>query len=276
LFVLSGIASAAELALAKSAANSEMSKVCSLDPELTEGPYYLDRGLFRRDITEGKPGIPLTLRTVILDARTCSPIEKAALEIWHCDASGVYSGFTKMGAGGMGGPPPGDHMGPPPPGGPGFGPPPDDMPGPPPGGGRFFGPGRSRATDNTSFFRGIQLSGGGGIAEFQTIYPGWYVSRDTHIHLKVHLGGLAQSGHYHGGHVVHTGQLFFPDELTDEIAHLQPYALHRAPRTTLEDDMIYNQAHGAAPILKLETVKRDSIESGFTATVTVRVDPSRG
>jgi protocatechuate 3,4-dioxygenase beta subunit len=272
-FVLSAAASAAEFALAKA---SPASSGCTLDAELTEGPYYLDRGLFRRDITEGKPGVPLTVRARVWDARTCSPIEQAALEIWHCNASGVYSGFTKMGAGGMGGPPPRGPMGPPPDGDPGLGPPPDGMMGPPPEAGRFPGPGRSRETDSTSFCRGIQLSGSNGVAEFQTMSPGWYVGRDTHIHLKVHLGGLAKSGRYHGGRVVHTGQLFFPDELSDEIARFAPYAAHRAPRTILEDDMVFNQAHGAAPMLKLEPLKRDSIVSGFRATVTVRVDPSHG
>ncbi len=277
LFFLSGVAGAAGLALGgANPTNSESQSICTLDAELTEGPYYLDRGLFRRDITEGKPGVPLTLRTVIMDARSCAPIEQAALEIWHCDASGIYSGFTKMGAGGMSGPPPGGPMGPPPPDGPGIGPPPDGMTGPPPERGQFPGPRHQHETDKTSFCRGIQLSGAGGIAEFQTIYPGWYVSRDTHIHLKVHLGGVAKSGRYHGGRVIHTGQLFFSDTLTDEIARLEPYAAHRAPRTTLEEDMVYNQAHGAAPVLKIEPVKRDSIASGFLATVTVRVDPARG
>lgn len=281
LFLMSGIAGAAEITLERgkliaSPPDSDHASVCALDAELTEGPYYLERGLFRRDVTEGKPGVPLTLRATILDARTCSPIEQAALEIWHCDASGIYSGFTKMSGDGMGGPPGGGPMGPPsggPPDDPGIGPPPDGMTGPPPDGGQFPGPRHQHETDKTSFCRGIQLSRAGGVAEFQTIYPGWYVSRDTHIHLKVHLGGLAKSGRYHGGRVIHTGQLFFSDALTDEIAQFKPYAAHRAPRTTLEEDMVYNQAHGAAPILKLEPVKRDSIASGFLATVTVRVDP---
>lgn len=167
-------------------------------------------------------------------------------------------------------------MGPPPPDGPGIGSPPDGMTGPPPERGQFPGPRHRRETDKTSFCRGIQLSGAGGIAEFQTIYPGWYVGRDTHIHLKVHLGGVAKSGRFHGGRVIHTGQLFFSDTLTDEIARLQPYVAHRARRTTLEEDMVYNQAHGAAPLLKIEPVTRDSVASGFVATVTVRVDPSRG
>jgi protocatechuate 3,4-dioxygenase beta subunit len=61
-------------------------------PELTEGPYYLDVDLVRRDITEGRPGMPLDLRVNVVDAEACEPIEGAAVELWHCDAGGAYSG----------------------------------------------------------------------------------------------------------------------------------------------------------------------------------------
>ena len=57
-------------------------------PELTEGPYYLDLDLVRSDITEGKPGLPLDLRVIIVDAGSCQPIEGAAVDVWHCDAEG--------------------------------------------------------------------------------------------------------------------------------------------------------------------------------------------
>jgi len=65
---------------------------CVLTPELTEGPYYLDLDLVRRDITEGRPGVPLDLAVRVVDAGSCEPIEGAAVDVWHCDAEGVYSG----------------------------------------------------------------------------------------------------------------------------------------------------------------------------------------
>jgi protocatechuate 3,4-dioxygenase beta subunit len=64
---------------------------CVLSPEMTEGPYYVEGDKLRRDITEGKPGVPLTLRLSVLDVSTCKPIRGAAVDIWHCDAGGVYS-----------------------------------------------------------------------------------------------------------------------------------------------------------------------------------------
>jgi protocatechuate 3,4-dioxygenase beta subunit len=65
---------------------------CILSPELTEGPFYIDLDLVRRDITEGRPGTALELAVKVADGESCEAIEDAAVDIWHCDADGVYSG----------------------------------------------------------------------------------------------------------------------------------------------------------------------------------------
>ncbi len=65
---------------------------CVLTPEQSEGPFYLDLEKIRRDIRAGRPGQLLLLRTTVVDASTCKPIKGAAVDIWHCDAGGVYSG----------------------------------------------------------------------------------------------------------------------------------------------------------------------------------------
>jgi protocatechuate 3,4-dioxygenase beta subunit len=66
---------------------------CVLTPEMTEGPYYIDGEAVRSDVTEGKPGTPLRLDLTVVDADSCTPIPGAAVEIWHADATGNYSGF---------------------------------------------------------------------------------------------------------------------------------------------------------------------------------------
>ena len=66
---------------------------CVLTPEQTEGPYYIPNERVRRNITEGRPGAPLELRLRVVDASTCKPIKGAAVDVWHADALGVYSGF---------------------------------------------------------------------------------------------------------------------------------------------------------------------------------------
>jgi protocatechuate 3,4-dioxygenase beta subunit len=162
----------------RGAAATEVS--CVLAPEQTEGPYYIAGEKLRRNITEGRPGAPLLLRTFVVDAKTCRPIKNAAVDIWHADAAGVYSGF---GAGAA----------------------------------------------NRTFMRGIQRTNAKGLAEFRTVYPGWYQGRTVHIHVKVHVGG----------NVAHTGQLYFRDSVTDVVYRQAPYT-ERSSRTTRNaDDGIY-------------------------------------
>lgn len=124
---------------------------CVLSPEQTEGPYYIPREKIRSNITEHRPGIPLKLRIAVIDASTCKPLRNAAVDIWHCDAGGIYSGFVAASTGGA------------------------------PGGG-------SGPTDKNTFLRGVQFTNGKGICQFETVYPGWYRGRTVHIHVKVHLG----------------------------------------------------------------------------------------
>ncbi|MFC5694086.1 intradiol ring-cleavage dioxygenase [Pseudomonas sp. GCM10022186] len=65
---------------------------CRLSPEQTAGPFYLEDALLRQDITDGRPGIPLRLEFQVLQLDGCRPLDDAALEVWHCDAEGAYSG----------------------------------------------------------------------------------------------------------------------------------------------------------------------------------------
>jgi protocatechuate 3,4-dioxygenase beta subunit len=67
---------------------------CVLSPEVTEGPYWIANKLTRRDVTEGRPGLPLELVLTVQDAKTCEPIAGADVEFWHCDAGGTYSGVS--------------------------------------------------------------------------------------------------------------------------------------------------------------------------------------
>ncbi len=152
---------------------------CVLTPELTEGPFYLPDEKVRRNITEGRPGTPLTLKLKVVNASTCKAIKGAAVDIWHADAGGTYSGV--------------------------------------------------QGSAGTTFMRGIQPTGAGGLAEFLTVYPGWYQGRAVHVHVKVHLGGT----------VVHTGQLFFPDTLTDAVYKAAPYDTRGARDTRNASDSIF-------------------------------------
>jgi protocatechuate 3,4-dioxygenase beta subunit len=62
---------------------------------MTEGPYYLGGEPVRSDITEGRPGAPLHLDLAVatVNGATCRPLPGAAVDVWHADAGGNYSGF---------------------------------------------------------------------------------------------------------------------------------------------------------------------------------------
>ena len=73
---------------------------CIAQPQQAEGPYFVDRQLKRADIRIDPPtgrasaGTPLDLRLVISSvtgAGACQPLAGAHVDIWHCDAAGVYS-----------------------------------------------------------------------------------------------------------------------------------------------------------------------------------------
>ncbi len=126
---------------------------CALTPELTAGPYHLDGHLVRRDITEGTPGTPLELRVQVLALPDCTPLEGAAVDVWHCDAGGEYSGFN----------------------------------------GNTLEATAAGGTNDKRFLRGVQVTDADGVATFATIFPGWYQGRTVHIHLKVLDGGTVAS-----------------------------------------------------------------------------------
>lgn len=179
---------------------------CVLSPEQTAGPFYSPGEPVREDITEGRPGVPLTLRLRVRDATTCRRVRAATVEIWHCDANGDYSGF-------------------------------------------------SAGTEAASFLRGAQTADRAGRVRFRTIYPGWYPGRAVHVHVKVHLGGR----------MVHTGQLYFDDAVSDRVYTRPPYAGRGTRDTTNARDGIFARG-GAQSMLDLRRAR-----GGYRGRITLVV-----
>ena len=158
---------------------------CVLTPSQGEGPFYFDADLVRRDITEGKQGVPLRVALRVVNATSCTPIRDAVVDIWQTDATGAYSGYG--------------------------------------------GQGDSREVDTTgeTFMRGFQVTDSEGLAEFDSIYPGWYPGRTIHIHFKVHLDNRT----------VVTSQMYFPDDVTDMVFTREPYVARGRRNTTNQSDV---------------------------------------
>jgi len=184
---------------------------CTLAPEVTQGPFFLTDHPDASNLVQDRKGTLLALELAVV-GRTCAPITKAKVDIWHCDATGEYGG---IGSGNGGGPPGGD--------------------------------GAAIRGNRDTWLQGYQVSGADGRVAFTTVYPGWYPGRAVHIHVKVFVGG----------NVVHTGQLFFPDDLSQEVFAHAPY--RGTPDTLNAADSIYRDAGSAA---QLDPQRHGS---GFTA-----------
>ncbi len=184
---------------------------CVLTPEETEGPFYVDVNLLRSNVIESQQGFPLNLEIVVVDATTCAPISGKAVEIWHANASGVYSDIA------------------------------------------------SEGTTGQTFLRGALTTDSSGTVSFQTVYPGWYQGRTTHIHFKVHLGA----------NQVVTSQLYFDDALNDQIYQKAPYNQHTGSRTPNADDSVRAQDPDPGNDLFLKTnVASDAVYAAIRVGVT--------
>ncbi|MFI0510350.1 protocatechuate 3,4-dioxygenase beta subunit [Streptomyces canus] len=251
---------------ASASGSSSAAEACyKLTSETTEGPYYIDADKLRQDITEDKEGIPLTLRLKVIDAETCKPVANAAVDIWHCDALGIYSGYEASSTGGGGTPPSGA---------------PSDAPsgtptGEPPSGAPTGGTGggvHQDPTDDERYLRGTWRTDRSGQVTFKTIFPGWYRGRCVHIHTKVHVNGAWTDAGYEGGNTCHTGQFFFDEESVLASAEVEPYSTSTTERTTLTEDTIYDQSGTTGGLLKLKYNKKN-IAKGVIGSITMGVDP---
>ena len=64
---------------------------CILAPEVTAGPYYVLGEYVRKDVKEGQAGIDMYLEVQYIDIETCEPVQGLYVDVWNCNATGVYS-----------------------------------------------------------------------------------------------------------------------------------------------------------------------------------------
>ncbi len=214
-------------------ATQESANVCLFTPAAIEGPYYINGALLRSDVREDRTGLDLRLKLQVVDTdHGCAPISNAAVDIWHCDANGYYSGYPEGDPNMRSGPPRGN---PPPP-------PPNNE------GGRDMHA-KPTAPDQ-HFLRGTQVSNAEGKVEFLTIYPGWYYGRAVHIHFKVYLNRKEMI----------TSQLFFADEVNDQIfSSHDPYRKRGTSPMRNVQDMIEKRS----PNLLTTQIEDDAVTGSF-------------
>lgn len=111
-----------------------------LQPEVTQGPYFVEGELIRSKIDEDEQGVPLFLDIQMFDTRLCQPVPAVFMDLWHANSTGVYSGVSAP---------------------------------------AFLQNGNVNDTTNIdkTFLRGVQQTDINGVAQFQTIFPGHYTGR---------------------------------------------------------------------------------------------------
>jgi protocatechuate 3,4-dioxygenase beta subunit len=137
----------------------------------------------------------------------------------------------------------------------------------------FVGKNGHTEDDDGTFLRGGVLTDSNGEAALISIWPGHYVSRAVHVHMRVHTDVTLADGTYTGGTLVHTGQLFFDADLNEEVQASSPYSDNTTAETALADDTVYDDGGAASGLLTL-TALGSSVSDGYTATLTVGVSTS--
>ncbi|MFV1564815.1 MULTISPECIES: hypothetical protein [Phaeobacter] len=166
---------------------------CRMFEDSFEGPYFTCSPTPGKNIAEGQAGQPLTVAFRLIDGN-CQPLPDGVIDVWACDATGHYSGY-------------------------GFSS--DERP--PMVRAILFGhiePDRPQR-----FCRGALRTDADGIAEFDTIYPGFYYGTPIHIHFKVHVNGRN----------LLTSQATFSEDWNERIMGTAPYNVARSIRRSTDD-----------------------------------------
>lgn len=126
---------------------------CVLTERYTLGPCYFHPGDYRQDISDGEKGLPMILAFKVVD-NNCVPIPNVDVDVWHCNAEGLYSGNSTNSTNAQ-----------------------DFDP-------EFCTLEDARALES-KWFRGVQRSNADGVVYFFSCFPGWYPGRTTHVHVKI-------------------------------------------------------------------------------------------
>jgi protocatechuate 3,4-dioxygenase beta subunit len=154
---------------------------CAVLKDSDEGPFFFCTNPGVADIARGQVGVPLVIAFRAINAATCQPIPDAVIDVWHCDAKGPYSG-QNMAV--------------------------DEA---------LQSASHAPPVNDDRHCRGALRTDADGIAEFRSVYPGYYIERAIHIHLKVHIGNRAFLTH----------QALLPEPDNAAVMSMVPYNLPR-------------------------------------------------
>lgn len=203
------------------------SDVCHPTIRQTQGPYLTRNSPKRSDIREASVGVPIRLELTVVDDLWCQPASDFIVDIWHCDANGFYSGVDNI----------------------------------------VFDPTTLRATDQAldmkgqSFLRGHQITDVNGKAVFTTIYPGWYMPRIAHIHVRLIWRDVEWTA-------LDT-QLYLPMDVERAVYGTAPYAARGPNPIDIDRDIVVKGDKAAVDALTIALERDgDGYKGSFEIAVT--------
>lgn len=203
------------------------SGACMLMPAVDQGPLYVKGEEIRKDITNGEKGIKMTLAIQVVDYKTCQTVPNAYVDIWSSNATGIYVGV--QGYPGMGNP-------------------------------------KDASILKGTTLRGVQPTDSNGVAAFDSLFPGHYDGRATHIHAIVYLGATKQANNtITGGRAAHVGQIYFDQALITNVDKNAPYNTNKMAIVQNTRDFLFQAgANGDDPIVRYALPGKDVSEGIFT------------
>ncbi|KAH7146089.1 Intradiol ring-cleavage dioxygenase [Dactylonectria macrodidyma] len=206
---------------------------CILSPEVIEGPYYVAGEFVRKDITDKEPGVPMFVDMQVIDVNTCEPVANTYVEIWHCNSTGVYSGVVAEGNGNA-----------------------DD-----------------ESNLDRTYLRGLQPTDPDGASLFQSVFPGHYAGRATHIHVMAHINAtMLPNGTVMNTVASHVGQIYFDQDLIDEVEEIGPYTDNTQGLTRNADDLLLLEAAETTDPILHWVYLGEGVEEGILAWISFGVD----
>ncbi|KAK3358805.1 Intradiol ring-cleavage dioxygenase [Lasiosphaeria hispida] len=190
---------------------------CILMPGVDEGPLYVKGEEVRKDIKNNEQGVKMTLVIQVVDYKTCKVVPNAFVDIWSSNSTGIYTGV--QGYPGMGDP-------------------------------------KDASILKGTTLRGIQPTDAHGVVTFDSLLPGHYDGRATHIHTIVYLGAKKEANNtITGGKAAHVGQIYFDQSLLTALDKVTPYNKNKGAITQNTVDFLFRQgANGDDPIVRYALV----------------------
>ncbi|KAF2092606.1 putative dioxygenase [Rhizodiscina lignyota] len=210
---------------------------CVLQPEVTEGPYFVSGELIRSNVVEHQGGIPLYADMQFLDMTTCEPLTHVWVDWWQCNSTGVYGGVSAAGNGDSD---------------------------------------TDTSNLNATFLRGIQSTDLNGVVRIESIFPGHYAGRTAHVHVLVHERNITIDVNktIQDSSGMHVGQFFFDQDLISAVEATFPYHTNTQPLTTNEEDeYLATEAASSDPMMEY-VLLGDKISDGILAWISIGVNTS--